>query len=198
MRSGYLVRLKERIEIFGEEATKEFLLTFSCTDGDEVERYLHNTAIMDEKRSLSRTYLYISRDGKEEILAYFTIAPKYISMDGSVKLSSKLTRTLNPDKKKIAQCRILGQLGRSDISDKGTGKVTLGFALCIMNRLNVIEGCRAVRLDCKPDDKLISYYKSFGFIDAGLNSDNDLHQMVLIMKDPIKDEVSASDGSTAA
>ena len=164
----------------GEEELYKYLSTFDCGD-EKINSYLVDNAVMDEKRWLSRTYLFISaEENNRDIRGFFTILQKSIIINEQVALSKSMTRKLNPDGDNIAQCRLVGQLGRSLKSEKGFGAVMLGYAVSLSNELAKREGCRVVRIDCTPG-KLEGYYADHGFITASMNEDKDLAQMILLL-----------------
>lgn len=61
----------------------------------------------------------------------------------------------------VAQCYLLGQLGKADYSYKGMGADLLEDAVAIVKQANELVGCRVIRLDCM--DELIPYYEQHGF-----------------------------------
>ena len=163
-----------------EKELSKYLSTFDSAD-EKINSYLVDNAVTDEIRWRSRTYLFISSEGNNrDILAYFTILQKSIMIDEQVTLSKSMTKKLNPDEDNIAQCRLIGHLGRSTKTEKGFGAVVLGYAVSLSNELAKREGCRVVRIDCTPG-KLEEYYADHGFITASMNNDKDLAQMILLL-----------------
>jgi hypothetical protein len=84
--------------------------------------------------------LFVSKDDPTDILVYLTIAPKCIAVDNGTKLSKTARKKLNPDGGDVSQCRVLGQLGRSTLSEKGFGDIVLGYAVGMMRSLGITEG----------------------------------------------------------
>lgn len=93
---GYkIVNLKLMIDELGEEHTKQLLSKFSCPLNEDVETFLHQKAIIFSKQGFSQTHLvYASFQGDPEIAGYFTLANKYITVQGD-KLSSTLRKRIN-------------------------------------------------------------------------------------------------------
>lgn len=70
-----VVSLGELYHDYGKCAAEDFLENFSCPINPEVELFLKQKAIVNEKYNISRTHLIINKlhDGDSEILAYFTL-----------------------------------------------------------------------------------------------------------------------------
>lgn len=107
----------------------DYLLSFTCLNNKDVERFLHETAIENEKANRTRTSLVIDRETAEnEIIGYFTIMIKSVELQN---VSNTLIKRLNADKYDNKFPSILiAQLGRSD-SYKGviSGTDILDLAL---------------------------------------------------------------------
>jgi len=161
---------------------EECLSNFSCIQGgDDVKNYLVKNAIVDEKRWVSKTYLFISDDLQKNILGYFTVSLKYIMVSDGLQLSKNSIKRLNPDSNSIAQCRLIGQLGRSTHAEKGFGTHILRYAIGMMRQFAKKEGCRTLRIDCANNKKLMEYYVKHGFRPISKNKDNDLIQMITML-----------------
>ena len=50
------------LSLHGEEVTGEILASFTCSKDPDRESYLHDKAIMMEKKALSRTYVALADD----------------------------------------------------------------------------------------------------------------------------------------
>ncbi len=164
---------------FDEEKTLALLKTFRCERDADREDFLHNTAIMMEKKSISRTYLALS-DGV--ILGYFSIGLKCMRAPAErpYNISNTFFNKMNIDRDTgVAQSYLLGQLGRDDRSPKGLGKYLIKESLMRLDQARRIVGCRVVRVDCI--DELIAYYESNGFFRIGRNAKDDLNQMVILL-----------------
>lgn len=160
-----------------------YLCTFSCTRNTDLEIFLHERAIPNEKKDLTRTYLAVSED--RSILGYFSLNLRCgIVPPGSV--SRSLYKKLNvQEDTNVAQMYLIAQLGRDDErSEPGFGRDLIIEAMDVIRKAKDLVGCRVVRLDCRPDPNLIGYYHHYGFqeIKKDTNGD-DLMMMVMILKD---------------
>ena len=165
------------LETYGEEPTQSMLRTFHCERDHDREDYLHNKAIIMEKKSMSRTYLAVLGT---RILGYFSIGMKCMRIPDDTPISKNTRKRMNIDEDTgVAQSYLLGQLGRDDSSPKGFGKELLSESLRRLIDANRIVGCRMVRLDCTDD--LVPYYENNGFIRIDKNERENLNQMVILL-----------------
>lgn len=106
----------------------EYLSSFSCSKNKDVELFLHEKAIENEKRDFSRTSLITDEENNHEIIGYFTLLVKNFDF---TTVSGTLRKKLTGNKKATAFITILiGQLGRSDAyKGKISGKQILDLAL---------------------------------------------------------------------
>ncbi|MCL2785880.1 MAG: hypothetical protein FWD81_01465 [Methanomassiliicoccaceae archaeon] len=160
-----------------EKFVSETLSSFSCKRDKDVEFFLKEKAIVQEKKHISRTYLIFTTEPVRELVAYFTIDVN--STDGnSLQCSNSLQKKMNIHNN-TAQSYLIGQLGKRDGSEKGLGKFALYSAINLIRSANLIVGCRLIRLDCRPS--LEGYYADNEFMFARRNKNNDLSQMVRII-----------------
>jgi len=152
------------------------LSKFSCKRDTDVESFLKEKAIIQEKKNISRTYLISSKEPKE-LVAYFTVAISNMDTSG-LECSKKMEQKMNVNKGS-AQCYLLGELGKCDKAPKGLGKFAMDQAMDRILAANLNVGCRLLRVECK--DALAAYYEDNGFTFARRNKDNDLMQMVRII-----------------
>lgn len=178
MREFDFIDLTFFLENYGEEKTLTFLKTFRCERDHDREDYLHNKAIIMEKKAISRTYLAV--DGNGAILGYFSIGMKCMKIPDDTPISKNTRKRMNIDEDTgVAQSYLLGQLGRDDSSPKGFGKELLSESLRRLIDANRIVGCRMIRLDCT--DYLVPYYENNGFIRIDKNERENLNQMVILL-----------------
>jgi hypothetical protein len=170
---------------FPEERISKLLSSFSCKRNRDVESFLKNSAMIHEKRHISRTYLIFTDAPNRELAAYFTVAVN--SMDVSrLECSTTLRKKMNINNG-FAQSYLIGQIGKHDDGEKGLGEYAISSAIKMILKANAKVGCRVIRLDC--GSPLIKYYTENGFTFAGKNTDGDLNQMVRIIN---TDAVTAS------
>lgn len=159
MRQYHIVSLKDFLDEFEEEDVAKRLKQFICTRDHDREDFLHNKAIVFEKKSMARTYLAVM-DGV--IAGYFTLSIRCLRVPDNQDVSKSLSKKMNIDPdNNVAQSYLLGQLGRADYSYRGMGADLLEDALEIVKHANELVGCRVVRVDCL--DELIPYYEQHGF-----------------------------------
>ena len=172
--------LRILLSSYPEESVAEMLSGFSCKKDRDVELFLKEKAIVQEKKHISRTYLIFAVGKRPKLMAYFTIAIS--NMDVSdLQCEDKIRKKMNINKG-IAQNYLLGQLGKRDDAEKGLGEFAMAHALNRIKEANLNVGCRVLRVDCKPS--LLRYYTDNGFIFARHNKDNDLMQMIRIIGAP--------------
>ena len=153
-----MVSLNKLLTSYPEKQISDKLSEFSCKRDKDVESFLKEKAIVQEKRHISRTYLIFSTDSKE-LVAYFTVAVS--SMDVSdLQCSRNMEQKMNINKGS-AQCYLLGQLGKCDNAPEGLGKFAMEQALDRILNANLNVGCRLLRVDCH--GVLRKYYENNGF-----------------------------------
>ena len=168
-----IVNLKILIEEIGEEPVKELLSNFSCPLNKDVEIFLKQKAIEFSKQGLSQTHLvFASYKGNPEIVGYFCLANKYITVQ-----REKLSKTL---RKRISKFSVLdqsvgyyclsspliAQLGKNfknGIDILISGDELLQMACDKVSRIQLDLGGRFAYLECDDKPKLIEFYLSNGF-----------------------------------
>jgi len=162
---------------YPQEYLSKIISSFSCKRDTDVESFLKNNAIMYEKRHLSRTYLMFADNTGRELDAYFTVAVSSMDVSG-LECSNELRKKMNINDK-LAQSYLIGQIEKRDGGEKGLGELAISSAVKMITKVNVMVGCRVIRLDCKPS--LIKYYTDNGFTYAGKDEKKRLHHMVRII-----------------
>jgi len=170
-----IIPLKELIEEIGEEATEAILSNFTCPSNTDVEYFLRKKAILFSRQGLSMTHLiFASYNNKNSLIAYFTLAPKTISLDGE-KLSNKMRtriKRFSPRKNNTYTIPsiLIAQIGKNftDELDKLiVGDDLMGLALDTVHLAQSIIGGKITFLECEDVKKLKSFYERNGFILAG-------------------------------
>ena len=169
--------LRNILSVYPEKIVSERLSCFSCKRDKDVELFLREKAIVQEKKHISRTYLIFTADDNAELMAYFTIAISNMDVT-DLECNRDIQRKMNVNGG-IAQNYLLGQLGKRDGAEKGLGEFAIEQATDRIITANMNVGCRVIRVDCKPS--LMKYYKDNGFLLARRNKDNDLVQMIRII-----------------
>lgn len=163
--------LREIIELdnYDEASLKEALSMFKAVNSEteaakDVMHFLSEDAITMEKAGSTRTYLVLNdelwQQGVVQIDGYFSIALKVLYFSKDVD-SSLLEDLFSDFRRNNCPAYLIGQLARSENSQKGTGAKILEKALEYISDAENIVGGRMVYLDCTPDKE--KYYLSHGF-----------------------------------
>lgn len=165
-----LRELLEDVEC-NEASIAEALFSFECADiGDDTDdvvndviTFLRESAIDFEKEGTTRTYLIVNDQqaaaGKLQLDGYFAIAIKTLYFNN---VEPDILKELFGDgTKQSCPAFLIGQLARSNYSQKGDGATFLNMALSYIAQASNIVGGRFVYLDCNPERQ--AYYESHGF-----------------------------------
>lgn len=152
-----------------ESIAEANLSSFKCPIDPDIQDFLTDRAIPFEKAHKSRTYLIVapgsSRCARLSILAYFSVAIHHLQIPDAVSKSMKrkLNGIFNND---IVPCYLIGQLARSDSCSKMGlgGHELLGYALNVLADAHELVGGRFVLVECKEQEKLLSFYQRNGFV----------------------------------
>ena len=159
--------------------------------------FLHSKAIEFEKAALSTTYLVFSEHSEHQVLVgYFSLANKPLTMTKKNynSLTNKQRRLLcqNGNRTKSGGYRVnsylIGQLGKNfskqalDVNAiNGSQLLTLAYDK-VMEAKQLINA-RYVWLECQNNEKLIQFYKNFGFVEVkNYESKNNMTVMVMRLK----------------
>ena len=154
-----------------------------------MEKFLHNKAIEIEKKFISTTHLLFD---DKKLVGYLSLSNKSLILpkERIEKLSnSKRKRLLQSGQTLenghlVVNSYLIGQLGKNydlpkEIQVKGVDLLTLAFNLLL--EVKKIMTARYVWLECRNSEKLIDFYKKFGFekIDNFISKDG---LVVMMMK----------------
>ena len=137
----------------------------------DVESFLKQKAIQSAKLSTSSTYLVRSMEHGADLLGYFTLALKTLTVkcsDLSATQQKTLRRFGSFDEESQSYklpAILLAQFGRnfSKNSASISGKELMDSALeCIKTVFSLSSG-KTVFLECEPKEKLIQFYQNCGF-----------------------------------
>ena len=137
--------------------------TFSCTRNRDLENFIkdESKAISFEKRSITKTYLYISPS--REIVAYFTISLNVLETSNLSKSTIKKIDGIDKNRTEIA-CFLIAQLGKSDTCTHLIGTAILVDAIDTIVEVSKIIGGRVVVLDAVNHTKVIKFYERNHFV----------------------------------
>ena len=185
------ITLNELLKYDTEENIKnKFLNSFKSLTNNDVEKFLHNKAIFFEKSSISTTHLIF--DNNDTLLGYFSVANKSLILPNErfENLSNSKQKKLMQSGQKVGNgfylvnSYLLGQLGKNfNLSEneqiKGNFLLSLAFELLL--EAKKLINAKYVWLECRNSEKLIDFYKKFGFekIDNFISKDG---LVVMMMK----------------
>jgi len=182
-----LDELKDR-----KHVREDILKNFKNKYNKDIEDFLHNKAIEFEKAGLSSTHLVFNQNFV--LLGYFSLAnkPLLVSKRNYEALSKSQRKKLCQNGKKllsdgyIVNSYLLGQLDKNyseEINENNqiSGMQLLTLAYDTLMEAKKIINVRYVWLECEDTEKLLNFYKTFGFEEIeNFTSVNNLK--VLIMK----------------
>jgi len=174
-----------------EEYLQDKVLSkFKSRGNTDIEIFLHNKATFFEKSSISTTHLIFNNDNL--LLGYFTVSNKSLILS-----KERVDKLSNSRRKKLMQSGqilenghiivnsyLIGQLGKNyNLSSKKQirGKGLLTSAFNVVLEAKELINAKYVWLECKNSEKLIDFYKKFGFekIDNFISKDG---LVVMMMK----------------
>ncbi len=172
-----LISLNKLLEAYDEdEKVKEILNSFECINNIDVEKFLHEKAILFDKQGISKTHLvYTSYKEKMVLVGYFTLANKNFVVKNSSRISKSLKKRIakfghhNDELRQyIITAPLIGQLGKNDkYKDLIQGDVLLKFACDEIRKVHAVIGGRFAYLECEDKPKLLEFYTSNGFVVFG-------------------------------
>ena len=173
-----LTSLNQLLAAYPEEDIERVFSGFRCSRDTDLETFLHKQAIPYDKRELARVYVALTSEN--HVVGYFSLSMRCGVVPKDCVSKSMYKRLNAQPETDVAQMYLIGQLGRSDDSDKGLGKRLMADAMNLIRQANGIVGCPVVRIDCKP--ALIPYYETYGFRPVRMNDSDELMMMVCILK----------------
>ncbi|MDD5162733.1 MAG: GNAT family N-acetyltransferase [Candidatus ainarchaeum sp.] len=131
----------------------------------EIEAFLKEDALKQEKEGVNRTFLWMSRE-YHQILGYITICADAINLD-KVQKDEMIRRGINY--KSLPALKI-GRMGvQKSFCRKGIGTKMIAFAVDRAVKIHRIAACRFITVDAKNDEiiperlKPERFYKKNGF-----------------------------------
>ena len=173
-----VVSLNKLLYELPEEDVSAILSSFSCERDKDVESFLRDKAVVQEKKHISRTYLIVSNGEETELMAYFAVAVSSVEGD-DLECSNSMRKKMNISGG-LAMSYLIGQLGKRDGGAKGLGTFAIERAIGVIIEANARVGCRVIRIDCR--ESLIGYYESNGFTLVRSNKEGNLNLMVRIIE----------------
>ena len=158
---------------------ENMLLSFHCTNDEDIQDFLHHKAIEFEKIAKSRTYLIIDQEQLEEpyitldkvvIYGYVSLTVKVLALPEHI--SNRVRKQLDGFSAKrhgkpISHfpCYLIGQLARNSEVPKNSisGAELLDFAYDIIDTAVDAVGGRYILIECNDNNKLIKFYQENSF-----------------------------------
>lgn len=156
----------------GEADLLEAISDFTCPRNPDVERFLKNSAIEFTKKNQSVTYLVLSNEENTELLGYFTIAIKPLTINGdavSNTVKRKLQRVSKLDEATgtyTSAAFLIAQLGKNytdGANERISGDHLLELALSVVERLQYAAGGMVTFLEAEDKEKLLTFYQKNNF-----------------------------------
>lgn len=170
------LNLLEMLHAFGEDRLQTVLSHFICPRNKDVESFIQTKAIEFARQKIAMTYLVFSNHSHPELLGYFTLANKFVSIT-----ANSLSRTLQKRISKFSQydenlnrflisMPLIAQLGRNfnpDLSASITGQELLQAACDKVQEAQLIIGGKTVYIECDGNPKLYDFYSASQFVQFG-------------------------------
>lgn len=156
----------------GEADLLEAISDFTCPRNPDVERFLKNSAIEFTKKNQSVTYLVLSNEENTELLGYFTIAIKPLTINGdavSNTVKRKLQRVSKLDEATgtyTSAAFLIAQLGKNytdGANERISGEHLLELALSVVEGLQYAAGGMVTFLEAEDKEKLLTFYQKNNF-----------------------------------
>ena len=179
----------------GEADLQAAISDFTCPKNPDVERFLKNSAIEFTKKSQSVTYLVLSNEEDTELLGYFTIAIKPLTINAdavSNTVKRKLQRVSKMDEATgtyTSAAFLIAQLGKNytnGVNERISGKELLELALLVVESLQYAAGGLVTFLEAENKEKLLMFYEEnnfqkFSTRKSGVESE-DSHELVQLFR----------------
>ena len=170
------LNLLEMLDIYGEDKLQSILSRFICPQNIDVENFIQSKAIGFARQRLAMTYLVFSDEESPDFVGYFTLANKFVSINGNA-----LSKTLQKRIGKFSQydeeldrflvsMPLIAQLGRNfnpALSASIPGQELLSIACSKVQEAQFIIGGKAVYIECASNPKLYDFYSASQFVQFG-------------------------------
>lgn len=158
--------LNELLKVNNESEIKTYLNSFVCNKNTEIESYLKNNSLEFNKKHQAMTYLLFDRN--KEVIAYFTLSVKPISIRSEQLSKNELKKLLRiteidiNDNSLNPAAYLIAQLGKKDNSVINLDTI-FRFVNYYINDAQDICGGVVEFLESENNDKLIALYQTKGF-----------------------------------
>lgn len=113
------LNLVEILGTYGEDKLVEILSRFMCSQNMDVQNFIRTKAIEFSKQKIAMTYLFFSDGEQPELVGYFTLANKFVSITGnelSKTLQKRILKFSQYDRELdrfLVSMPLIAQLGRN-------------------------------------------------------------------------------------
>ena len=138
--------------------------SFSCPQGMDVEKFLKKNAVRFENSHNSRTYLILDKNNLKQLLAYFSVSFKEISLPES--LSRREIQKIDGISRDATTARafLIGQIAKNSFQGNPINLASIFEEVySVLYRAQDLVGGRILFLECEDHPKLINMYESNGF-----------------------------------
>lgn len=170
------LNLLEMLDTYGEDKLQAVLSRFMCPQNTDVENFIQSKAIAFARQRLAMTYLVYSAGELPELVGYFTLANKFVSINGNA-LSKTLQRRISKFSQYdeeldrfLVSMPLIAQLGRNfnpSLSASISGQELLTIACHKVQEAQFIIGGKAVYIECASNPKLFDFYSASQFVQFG-------------------------------
>lgn len=167
-----VIRLVDLLETEGGELFYSNLAANFYSRNKDVERFLKEKAVQSTKLCTSSTYLVVSKANPNDLLGYFSLATKMLTLK-KISLSKSSERVISrygyydedSDSYKIPAI-LIAQLGKNFNEDSASisGSDLLAITLRQVSIILSFSSGKTVFLECERKQKLIDFYNANGFI----------------------------------
>ena len=173
---------------------REILSSFSCVKDHDIESFLWNRAIEFEMLSKARTYLLCDADkmetnGKIVILGYISLALKVLQIPDGISIRKRkeldgFSGKMHNEPITDIPCYLIGQLARNDDVSKErlSGKDLIEEAQRIIMASVQAVGGRYMMIECRDNEKLLSFYVDNGFEEISRIPDSKTSMVQMLCK----------------
>ena len=170
--SHKVIRLVDLLETEDGELFHNVISSCFFSKNKDVEKFLKEKAVQSVKLCTSSTYLVISKENPNDLLGYFSLATKMLTLK-KVSLSKSTERTISrygyydedSDSYKIPAI-LIAQFGRNfnESSKSISGADLMGITLRQVKTVLSFSSGKTVFLECEKKKILIDFYLDKGFI----------------------------------
>lgn len=170
--SHRVIRLVDLLETEDGELFYNVISSSFFSKNKDVEKFLKEKAVQSVKLCTSSTYLVISKENPNDLLGYFSLATKMLTLK-KVSLSKSTERTISrygyydedSDSYKIPAI-LIAQFGRNfnESSKSISGADLMGITLRQVKTVLSFSSGKTVFLECEKKKILIDFYSDKGFI----------------------------------